>query len=144
MIKEIMLSLSFIGVIRVNFGSRPVPVAKAFQEKGLHAQEVHSISLIALIGNPARFVNKVVLVVGVGDISAEGNWLYLTKEHRSHSIKRNGLSLDFSNINKNDLSKFKKFNGKYVDVRGIFKRKEKGRSMFSGSILVDLYDLEER
>ena len=98
--------------------------------------KIYYISLINIIANPDQFNNKHIRVIGVSRIEFENNAIYISRESYDNYLSKNGLWIEFGeNYPKENIQAFKKYNGQYVVVEGIYDMKNKGHmDAFSGAI----------
>jgi hypothetical protein len=93
----------------------------------------YDISLIRLITTPEVYHSKRVHVTGFLHLATEESTLYLSQEDSKHGIGKNGVFVDFGDIDYRKL--IDNFNDKYVTINGVFDMYTTGHIGFnSGSI----------
>ena len=96
-------------------------------------QNAIDVSIIQLIASPEKYQNKVVRVIGVGNIDFEGDSVYLSKDDWKYDIYENSFWLDVGEDFQYEEAG--KINGKYVIIVGTFNMNNKGHlGLWSGSI----------
>ena len=92
-----------------------------------------NVSMISLIANPEKYDNKMVTVIGVGNLEFEGNKVCLSKNDLDYHISGNCFWLELSE--ETPYEEAKNLNGKYVIIEGTFDVKNKGHfGRYSGTI----------
>jgi len=101
-------------------------------------------SIINLISNPEKYQNKLVTIIGVGNLEFEENQLCLSKDDLEYHVINNCLWIELNPEISYEV--VKKYNGKYVIIEGTFEMKEKGHfEMWAGAIInITRYELWER
>lgn len=94
--------------------------------------QIHIMSIIALIAAPETHDEKSVVVYGVIDGDASGWVVFLGTEDAEQWIITNGIWLETSGVSEQDLAGV---DGKWVTIRGVFDKDNKGHlGVFPGSI----------
>ena len=94
--------------------------------------EACSISLIALIANPEKYVGKEIQVIGFATLEFEGNAVYLSKEAADMGNNASAVWLDLEGLN---VLNPEKLNRNHVFVAGTFDAENRGHmGMFAGTI----------
>ncbi|ESP94986.1 hypothetical protein [Pseudoalteromonas luteoviolacea] len=92
-------------------------------------QSFDSVSIYALLSNPAKYHNRHVQFVGFLNIEHEGNAVYASKLDFDQMITKNAIWIDVTSKRGEGLS------DKYVLIKGTFKADEQGHfGLFSGAI----------
>jgi len=98
----------------------------------LSINTVHSaenVSIIQLISNPEKYHNKKIIITGYLSLEFEGTAVYLHKDDFTHLITKNGLWFNGS------MTKYKKYEKKYVSIEGVFNKNHKGHmNLWQGTI----------
>lgn len=103
-----------------------------FLSPSVGAKEYEDVSMVQLIANPEKYDGTAIQVIGFVGLEPEGTAVYLHKEDHENGLTRNALGLDVSD---EILKERKKYDRKYVIIRGTFNAKSKGHlSMNSGTI----------
>ena len=96
-------------------------------------QPVIEVSIIRLIANPEAYDGKAVRVIGVVSIEFEGTAVYLTPDDYRKMICKNAIWLE---LDKADQRTYRKVDGKYAIIEGVFKAGYDGHfDAFSGSMV---------
>jgi hypothetical protein len=105
---------------------------------------VADTSLIKLIANPQAYSGKKVRVTGYLHQKNEDSGLYLSKDAADYLVAENAIWVDFSNNLKMEAVSIERkspdvtidyFDGKYVEIEGIFNMEKHGHmGAFSGTI----------
>ncbi|NML58844.1 hypothetical protein [Chryseobacterium cheonjiense] len=132
---SLMLFLSFFSLgCAQNSESKNKPDSNEEEFSEIIAFEDYDISMLRLIVTPEKYHNKTVQIIGYLNLEFEGNAIYFHKEDYEKGSSRDGMWVNFSD----DLAKktdFKKYNKKYVIIKGKFDMNSKGHmGMFGGTI----------
>lgn len=139
-LKKVMLIISiviilifFICMAIFNMIGRIIIENSYGDEKNPANQYAKDVTMIELISNPQKYHNKLVRVIGVGNLEFEGNAIYLNKEDLQYRTKnRIWIELGERAI---EYSEAKEYNGKYVIVEGYFNKNNNGHfGLFCGAI----------
>lgn len=106
-------------------------------------QNAIDVSIIQLIANPEKYQNRVIRVMGVGNVEFEGDAVYLSKDDWKYGTCNSiwlNIGDDFQYENAG------KINGKYVIIEGTFNMNNKGHLglWFSSIENITRYQLWER
>jgi hypothetical protein len=94
--------------------------------------EACSVSLIALIANPAKYAGKKVQIIGFATLEFEGNAVYLSKEGAEIGDNASAIWLDLEGLS---VSNPEKLNRQFVLIAGTFDAENRGHiGMFAGTI----------
>ena len=110
---------------------------------GAPANVYESVSLVALIGNPARYNGQRVRTEGVASISRGRGVLYLSREDAREAVLLNGVSLTFVG-SRVDNESIDSLNLKRVLVEGMFEGP--GPGIYSAGSIADIsliYSLDD-
>jgi hypothetical protein len=83
----------------------------------------HHISLIALLGNPDSYHQRLIVVEGFLKLEHEGNCLYLHKEDYDQGLSKNGIWVD---VTEDIEERLTGLNMRYVMLEGTFDARDKG------------------
>ncbi len=95
--------------------------------------------MIQVLAMPEMFDGKSIQMVGVGYYEFESNGLFLCKEHLKYYVIENSISLkpNLEKIGKTE-EQLKGMNGKYVVVRGVFKKDAKAHLFGTNPALLNV------
>jgi hypothetical protein len=130
--KKAILLLSFlITITLLNGCSNKINTSNGLNSANPDAVDV---SIIKLISNPDQYDNKIVRVIGVGNLVFEGNSVYFNKDDLIFNVSKNGLWIELGE-NSTPYDTAKTFNGKHIIIEGTFNKDNTGHfGMWSGAI----------
>ena len=139
----VIIFIFFTCIILSNILERIIIEKSYGDEKNSANQYAKTVTMIELISNPQKYHNKLVRVIGVGNLEFEGDAIYLNKEDLQYRtdnciwIELGERSIEYSEA--------KEYNGKYVIIEGYFNKNNTGHfGQFCGAIeKVSRYQLWE-
>jgi hypothetical protein len=103
-------------------------------------EDYEMVSMIQLIATPQQFEGRKVHVCGFAVMRFEATALYLTRDDRNYSNRKNGLWLDLPDWDKQPKS----LRNSFVQVFGVFRSDKKGHKGAYSGTLEEIARMEKR
>jgi hypothetical protein len=119
---------------RVLVGTLTVAALCLLLVRGIRAQPKANLPLtsaIALIANPEKYDGKVVETEGYVTLGYEDTAVFVTKADKDAWLTANAIFLDLSEV---ERAKFKKLEGNYCFVIGVFRNRHGHEDLFPGEL----------